>query len=162
MLCINTPSTAQEHHRVSPCINGCTLVIGMVGLGAAGDWGSSGLAELFSDKETAMKLPRGLTFSVLGVSDNGEILFCYRDHLYPGGVLMFLYKTKCNKTEFALTFVATELQFTNVHYIYISAVKRLKYLITINRIYVIVNSKLITINRKFLSILNVPSFIFFP
>src|SRR4029434_3153128 len=46
-------------------------------------------------------------------------------------------------------------------YIYISAVKRLKYLITINRIYVIVNSKLIAINRKFLSILNVPSFIYF-
>ena len=35
-----------------------------------------------------------------------------------------------------------------------SAVKRLKYLIAINRIYVIVNS-------KFLSILNVPSFIYF-
>ena len=39
---------------------------------------------------------------------------------------MFLYRTKCNKTEFTLTFVdlfkvstATELQFTNVHYIYI-------------------------------------------
>ena len=45
--------------------------------------------------------------------------------------------------------------------IYISAVKRLKYLIAINRIYVIVNSKLIAINRKFLSILNVPSFIYF-
>src|SRR4029434_10660714 len=42
-----------------------------------------------------------------------------------------------------------------------SAVKRLKYLIAINRIYVIVNSKLIAINRKFLSILNVPSFIYF-
>src|SRR4029434_2986067 len=39
-----------------------------------------------------------------------------------------------------------------------SAVKRLKYLIAINRIYVIVNSKLIAINRKFVSILNVPSF----
>src|SRR4029434_3342073 len=48
-----------------------------------------------------------------------------------------------------------------VLYIYISAVKRLKYLIAINRIYVIVNSKLIAINRKFLSILNVPSFIHF-
>src|SRR4029434_3889276 len=46
-------------------------------------------------------------------------------------------------------------------YIYISAVKRLKYLIAINRIYVIVNSKLIAINRKFVSILNVPSFIHF-
>src|SRR4029434_3240737 len=46
-------------------------------------------------------------------------------------------------------------------YIYTSAVKRLKYLIAINRIYVIVNSKLIAINRKFVSILNVPSFIFF-
>src|SRR4029434_2242075 len=46
-------------------------------------------------------------------------------------------------------------------YIYISAVKRLKYLIAINRIYVIVNSKLIAINRNFLSILNVPSFIYF-
>src|SRR4029434_1830772 len=42
-----------------------------------------------------------------------------------------------------------------------SAVKRLKYLIAINRIYVIVNSKLIAINRTFLSILNVPSFIHF-
>src|SRR4029434_1024767 len=42
-----------------------------------------------------------------------------------------------------------------------SAVKRLKYLIAINRIYVIVNSKLIAITRKFLSILNVPSFIYF-
>src|SRR4029434_2035145 len=42
-----------------------------------------------------------------------------------------------------------------------SAVKRLKYLIAINRIYVIVNSKLIAINREFLSILNVPSFINF-
>src|SRR4029434_8037156 len=42
-----------------------------------------------------------------------------------------------------------------------SAVKRLKYLIVINRIYVIVNSKLIAINRTFLSILNVPSFIYF-
>src|SRR4029434_5276429 len=42
-----------------------------------------------------------------------------------------------------------------------SAVKRLKYLIAINRIYVIVNSKLIAINRKFVSILNVPSFIYF-
>src|SRR4029434_9994013 len=46
-------------------------------------------------------------------------------------------------------------------YIYISAVKRLKYLIAINRIYVIANSKLIAINRTFLSILNVPSFIYF-
>src|SRR4029434_1034134 len=36
----------------------------------------------------------------------------------------------------------------------ISAVKRLKYLNAINRIYVIVNSKLIAINRKFVSILN--------
>ena len=45
--------------------------------------------------------------------------------------------------------------------VYTSAVKRLKYLIAINRIYVIVNSRLIAINRKFLSILNVPSFIFF-
>src|SRR4029434_4884608 len=45
--------------------------------------------------------------------------------------------------------------------IHISAVKRLKYLIAINRIYVIVNSKLIAINRTFLSILNVPSFIYF-
>src|SRR4029434_8559613 len=45
--------------------------------------------------------------------------------------------------------------------IIISAVKRLKYLIAINRIYVIVNSKLIAINRTFLSILNVPSFIYF-
>ena len=45
--------------------------------------------------------------------------------------------------------------------VHISAVKRLKYLIVINRIYVIVNSKLIAINRKFLSILNVPSFIYF-
>src|SRR4029434_4875837 len=44
---------------------------------------------------------------------------------------------------------------------YTSAVKRLKYLIAINHIYVIVNSKLIAINRKFLSILNVPSFIYF-
>src|SRR4029434_5030571 len=42
-----------------------------------------------------------------------------------------------------------------------SAVKRLKYLIAINRIYVIVNSKLIAINRNFLSILNVPSFMYF-
>src|SRR4029434_1731673 len=42
-----------------------------------------------------------------------------------------------------------------------SAVKRLKYLIAINRIYVIVNSKLIAINRKFVSILNVLSFINF-
>ena len=42
-----------------------------------------------------------------------------------------------------------------------SAVKRLKYLIAINRIYVIVNSKLIAINRTFLSILNVPLFIYF-
>src|SRR4029434_7702836 len=42
-----------------------------------------------------------------------------------------------------------------------SAVKRLKYLIAINRIYVIVNSKCIAINRTFLSILNVPSFIYF-
>ena len=42
-----------------------------------------------------------------------------------------------------------------------SAVKRLKYWIAINRIYVMVNSKLIAINRKFLSILNVPSFIYF-
>src|SRR4029434_8825881 len=47
------------------------------------------------------------------------------------------------------------------HYINSSAVKRLKYLIAINRIYVIVNSKLIAINRKFSSILNVPSFIYF-
>src|SRR4029434_8269414 len=47
------------------------------------------------------------------------------------------------------------------HLMIISAVKRLKYLIAINRIYVIVNSKLIAINRKFLSILNVPSFIYF-
>ena len=46
-------------------------------------------------------------------------------------------------------------------YIYISAVKRFKYLIAINRIYVIVKSKLIAINRKFVSILNVPSFINF-
>ena len=37
----------------------------------------------------------------------------------------------------------------------------LKYLIAINRIYVIVNSKWIAINRKFVSILNVPSFIYF-
>src|SRR4029434_6745864 len=36
-------------------------------------------------------------------------------------------------------------------YIKISAVKRFKYLIAINRIYVIVNSKLIAINRNFLS-----------
>src|SRR4029434_6212672 len=43
----------------------------------------------------------------------------------------------------------------------ISAVKRLKYLITINRIYVIVNSKLIAINRKIVSILNIPLFIYF-
>src|SRR4029434_6233699 len=48
-----------------------------------------------------------------------------------------------------------------IHIINISAVKRLKYLIAINHIYVIVNSKLIAINRKFLSILNVPSFIYF-
>ena len=48
------------------------------------------------------------------------------------------------------------------YYKYISAVKRLKYLIAINRIYVIVNSKLIAINRKFVSILNVPSLIFSP
>ena len=46
-------------------------------------------------------------------------------------------------------------------YVQTSAVKRLKYLIAINRIYVIVNSKLIAINRKFLSILNVPLFIYF-
>src|SRR4029434_7423708 len=45
--------------------------------------------------------------------------------------------------------------------IIISAVKRLKYLIAINRIYVIVNSKLIAINRKFVTILNVPSSINF-
>src|SRR4029434_10082329 len=49
-------------------------------------------------------------------------------------------------------------------FIKISAVKRFKYLIAINRIYVIVNSKLIAINRKFLSILNVRPFVylFFP
>jgi hypothetical protein len=35
------------------------------------------------------------------------------------------------------------------------AVKRLKYLIAINRINVVVNSRLIAINRTFLSILNV-------
>src|SRR4029434_5340734 len=46
------------------------------------------------------------------------------------------------------------------YYVISSAVKRLKYLIAINRIYVIVNSKLIAINRNFLSILNVLSFIY--
>ena len=50
---------------------------------------------------------------------------------------------------------------TEMYYVNTSAVKRLKYLIAINRIYVIVNSKWIAINRTFLSILNVPSFIFF-
>src|SRR4029434_3923647 len=40
-----------------------------------------------------------------------------------------------------------------------SAVKRLKYLIAIDRIYVIVNSKVIAINRKFVSIL---VYLFFP
>src|SRR4029434_3244625 len=57
-----------------------------------------------------------------------------------------------------------ELSILNNYYVVIviiSAVKRLKYLIAINRIYVIVNSKLIAINRNFLSILNVPSFIYF-
>src|SRR4029434_8416476 len=46
-------------------------------------------------------------------------------------------------------------------YVQTSAVKRLKYLIAINRIYVIVNSKFIAINRTFLSILNVPLLIYF-
>ena len=43
-----------------------------------------------------------------------------------------------------------------------SAVKRLKYLIAINRINVIVNLRLIAINHTYLSILNVPSFLFVP
>ena len=49
----------------------------------------------------------------------------------------------------------------NAQWVTNSAVKRYKYLIAINHIYVIVNSKLIAINRKFVSILNVPSFIYF-
>lgn len=44
----------------------------MVGLGAAGGLFSSGLAESFSDWDSAAKLPRGLTFSVLGVSTVGR------------------------------------------------------------------------------------------
>lgn len=65
-------ASPQGQHGVSPGRNGCTFVIGMVGLGAAGDWGSTGLAEVFSDGGSAVKLPRGLTFSVLGVSTVGR------------------------------------------------------------------------------------------
>lgn len=44
----------------------------MVGLGAAGGFGSSGLSESFSGWGLAAKLSRGLTFSVLGVSTVGR------------------------------------------------------------------------------------------
>lgn len=56
----------------SPVIKGCTLVIGMVGLLAAGGCSSSGLVESLSEWESAAKLPRGLTFNVLGVSTVGR------------------------------------------------------------------------------------------
>lgn len=56
---------------VSPVRNGCTLVTGMLGLGAGGLF-SSGLAGSFSDWESAAKLPSGLTFRVLGVSTAGR------------------------------------------------------------------------------------------
>lgn len=46
-------------------MNGCTLVIGMVGLGA-------GLAGSVSGFGSPVRLPRGLTFSVLGVSTTGR------------------------------------------------------------------------------------------
>lgn len=55
-----------------PFMKGCTFVIGILGLGAAGALGSSGLAGSFSDWASAVKLPRGLTFSVLGVSTVGR------------------------------------------------------------------------------------------
>ena len=53
--------------------------------------------------------------------------------------------------------LASSAEAWSIH-IYFSAVKQLKYLLylfIINYIYVIVNSRLITINRTFLSILNV-------
>lgn len=65
----------QQHEQgpcLSPVIKGCTLVIGMVGLGAAGTWGSSGLAGSSSGCWLALKLPRGLTFTVVGVSTSGR------------------------------------------------------------------------------------------
>ena len=46
-------------------MNGCTLVTGMVGLGA-------GLAGSVSGFGPPVRLPRGLTFSVLGVSTTGR------------------------------------------------------------------------------------------
>lgn len=58
--------------RVSPVRNGCTLVTGMLGLGAAGGLFSSRWAGSFSDWEPAAKLPSGLTFRVLGVSTAGR------------------------------------------------------------------------------------------
>lgn len=58
--------------KVSPVRNGCTLVTGMLGLGAAGGLFSSGLAGSFSDWESVAKLPSGLTFRVLGVSTAGR------------------------------------------------------------------------------------------
>jgi len=61
-----------EQCFVSPLINGCTLVIGMAGLGATGGWVSADLDGSFSDWRSVTKLPRGLTFRVLGVSTVGR------------------------------------------------------------------------------------------
>ena len=71
------------------------------------------------------------------------------------------YNMTHNTEKLDVPFSLTHAKKNTYLYINISAVKRLKYLIAINRIYVIVNSKLIVINRKFVSILNVPLFIYF-
>src|SRR4029434_1325565 len=72
-------------------------------------------------------------------------------------LLFFIHSVACCVTIIGYTCILLCLKYNVKN----SAVKRLKYLIAINRIYVIVNSKLIAINRKFVSILNVPLFIYF-
>ena len=73
-------------------------------------------------------------------------LYLYSKNPY----LHLVSRTSCNKH-------------TNILYVlYISAVKRLRYLIAMNRIDAIVNSRLIAINRTIWSLLNVPWFLFAP
>lgn len=56
----------------SPRMKGCTLMIGMLGLGAAWRRSSSGLAATFCDWLSTERLSSGLTLGLVGVSTAGR------------------------------------------------------------------------------------------
>lgn len=61
-----------DRHVTSPWMKGCTLMMGMLGLGAAPCWSPSGLAGMCCDWLSTERLSSGLTLGLVGVSTVGR------------------------------------------------------------------------------------------